>query len=72
MDQLLTHWFTIWMGNWGHVLVRSNALRILRFVTTVLAFPILAFAIAIAIPLALSFRLVVSRLVAMLRGWELS
>ena len=70
MDQFLIHWFTIWMGNWGHALVGSNVLWILRFVTTVLSFPILA--IAIAILLALSLLLVVSRLVARLRGWELS
>ena len=70
LDHLLMHLFAIQMGNWGHAAVGSDVLWILGFVTIVLAFPILA--IAIAILLALSFLLVVSRLVARLRGWELS
>ena len=74
LNHLLTNWFTIEMGNQGHATIGFDVLWILRFITTVLTFPILVFAIAIAIaiPFSFSFRLVVSRLVAMLRGRELS
>ena len=73
LNHLLINWFTIKMGDWGHALVGSDVLWILRFITTVLAFPILAIAIAIAIaiPLALSFCLVVSGLVAMLTSFAM-
>ena len=65
LNHLLTHWFAIQMGDWSHATVRFDALWILRFITTILAFPILAVAI-----LALSFLLVVSRSVPRLLGWS--
>ena len=70
MNHLLINRFTVQMGDGGHILIRSDVLQILGFVTAESSFAILA--IAITISLALSFHLVVSRLVAMLRSQELS